>query len=110
MFSDLIGWIESLAGAPWFPFLVLAIALLDAIFPIVPSETAVITGGVAAGYGDQRWVIIAAGALGAFIGDNIAYQIGRSGSSWVRRRASGRMHPESTGRLSNSASAAGRCW
>jgi membrane protein DedA with SNARE-associated domain len=93
LFSDLIGWIESLAAAPWFPFLVLAIALLDAIFPIVPSETAVITGGVAAGYGAQSlWVIIAAGALGAFIGDNLAYQIGRSGSSWVRRRASGRMH------------------
>ncbi len=93
LFSDLIEWIESLAGAPWFPLLVLAIALLDAIFPVVPSEAAVITGGVAAGYGEQSLgVIIAAGALGAFIGDNIAYQIGRSGSSWVRRRASGRMH------------------
>ncbi len=92
MFEDLIGWIESLASASWFPFLVLAIALLDAIFPVVPSETAVITGGVAAGYGEQTlWIIIAAGAIGAFLGDNIAYQIGRSGSSWVTRRASEKM-------------------
>ena len=64
------------------------IAFLDSVIPIVPSETAVIIGGVAAGAGDQNlWLVIVAGALGAFLGDNIAYLIGRRFAPWFERRA-----------------------
>jgi membrane protein DedA with SNARE-associated domain len=48
----------------------------------------VIIGGVAAGQGDQRLLlVIAAGAGGAFLGDNAAYLIGDQMSSWIQRQA-----------------------
>jgi len=46
--------------------------------PIVPSETAVITAGVVAASGDLSLaLIIPAAAVGAFLGDNTVYLIGR---------------------------------
>ncbi|HTZ28984.1 MAG TPA: hypothetical protein VMC83_33595, partial [Streptosporangiaceae bacterium] len=46
---------------------------LDAIFPVLPSETAIIALGVAtAGSTDPRIaLLIACAAAGAFIGDNL---------------------------------------
>ena len=56
------------------------------MIPLVPSETMVIIGGVAAGSGDQfLGFVILAGALGAFAGDNLAYQLGRSCEDWLQR-------------------------
>ena len=58
--------------------MILAIAFFDSVIPVVPSETAVIIGGVAAGQGDQSLpLVILCGAAGAFLGDNAAYLIGR---------------------------------
>ena len=68
--------------------MILVVAFLDSVIPIVPSETAVIIGGVAAGAGDQNLLlVILAGALGAFLGDNTAYLIGRRFAPWFERRA-----------------------
>ncbi len=52
---------------------------LDALIPLLPSETAVIALGVAtAGRADPRIaVLVALAALGAFLGDNAAYLLGR---------------------------------
>ena len=60
----------------------------DAIFPVLPSETVVITLGVAtAGSADPRIaVLVACAAAGAFIGDNLCYLIGRRFGPWARRR------------------------
>jgi membrane-associated protein len=87
MLPDLVGWMETVAFYWWFPVVVLVAALLDAVIPAVPSETAVIIGGVTAGFGEQPfYLIVIAGALGAFIGDNFAYEIGaRAGPAYVRR-------------------------
>ena len=73
---------------------------LDALIPVLPSETAVIALGVAtAGSTDPRIaVLVALAALGAFLGDNAAYLLGRrfgpAVSRWIfagergeRRRA-----------------------
>lgn len=81
-------YLHDLSSHWWFILLIALIALLDSVIPVVPSETAVITGGVAAGQG-QYWLgfVIIAGAVGAFIGDNIAYQIGDSLKGPLRRRA-----------------------
>jgi membrane protein DedA with SNARE-associated domain len=50
---------------------------LDAFFPIVPSETAVIAAGTLAATGDLLlWAVIPAAALGAFAGDNVSYGLG----------------------------------
>ncbi len=65
-------------ASAWAYAVVLIFAIFDAILPIVPSETAVITAGVVASAGGLNLpIIIAAAALGAFAGDNTAYFIGR---------------------------------
>jgi membrane-associated protein len=62
----------------WAYAIVFLLAFLDALVPIVPSETSVITAGVVASAGDlSLWLIIPAAAAGAFLGDNTAYLIGR---------------------------------
>jgi membrane-associated protein len=61
---------------------------LDAIFPVLPSETAVIALGVStAGSEDPRIaLLVAAAAAGAFLGDNLAYLIGRRFGPAAERR------------------------
>ena len=62
----------------WAYAIVFLLAFLDALVPIVPSETAVITAGVVAASGDlSLGLIIPAAAVGAFLGDNTVYLIGR---------------------------------
>jgi membrane-associated protein len=86
--TDLTDWLEEISAEWWFLLVILVIAYLDSVIPLVPSETAVIIGGVAAGSGDQRiLLVIAAGALGAFLGDNTAYLIGRWFAPWFEHRA-----------------------
>lgn len=84
--GGVVDTLKDVSDSPWFLLGVLAVALLDSIVPLVPSETMVIIGGVAAGRGDQLLIfVILAGALGAFAGDNLAYQLGRSAEGWLRR-------------------------
>lgn len=61
---------------------------LDALFPAVPSETAVVALGVTtAGSADWRiGALIALAALGAFIGDNLSFLVGRRLGPHVDRR------------------------
>jgi membrane-associated protein len=73
----------------WAYAIVFALALLDALLPVVPSETAVITAGVVAAAGDlSLLLVIPAAAAGAFAGDNTAYLIGRRFGSRVTERFS----------------------
>jgi membrane protein DedA with SNARE-associated domain len=84
--GDALDTLKDISDSPWFLLGVFAIALLDSVIPLVPSETMVIIGGVAAGSGDQfLGAVILAGALGAFAGDNLAYQLGRSCEDWLQR-------------------------
>jgi hypothetical protein len=61
---------------------------LDALVPVLPSETVVIALGVAtAGSADPRiGLLVALAAFGAFLGDNAAYLVGRRFGSAVDRR------------------------
>ncbi|MDQ3738948.1 MAG: DedA family protein, partial [Actinomycetota bacterium] len=86
--EDLTDWLEDTSANWWFLLVIFLIALLDSVIPIVPSETAVILGGVAAGVGDQQLLlVIVCGAAGAFAGDNLAYEIGHRFSGPIARRA-----------------------
>lgn len=86
--TDLTDWLDDISAEWWFLAIILAIAYFDSVVPIVPSETTVILGGVAAGQDNQSLaLVIAAGAVGAFLGDNTAYLIGRRFSRWIERRA-----------------------
>ena len=66
----------------------LVIPALDAILPVLPSETAVVALGVAtAGSTDPRIALLVfCAALGAFLGDNLSYEIGHRAGPWVERR------------------------
>jgi membrane protein DedA with SNARE-associated domain len=76
MFNHFTQLVSDASG--WAYLIVFLLAVLDAIFPVVPSETAVITAGVVAGAGDLSLAaVIPAAAAGAFIGDNTAYFLGR---------------------------------
>jgi membrane-associated protein len=69
---------DHVSGSPWTYVFLLGIAALDVIFPLVPSETSVILGGVLASTGDLHLVlVILFAAAGAIAGDNAAYWIGR---------------------------------
>lgn len=50
----------------------------DVLFPLIPSETIVITASVLAAQGGLWiWLIVPLVAVGAFIGDNLCYLLGR---------------------------------
>ena len=67
--SDASGWAYAI---------IFLVSLLDAVVPVVPSETVVITAGVVAAAGDLSLaIVLPAAAAGAFLGDNTAYLIGR---------------------------------
>jgi membrane-associated protein len=61
---------------------------LDAILPVLPSETAIIALGVAtAGSADPRIaLLVACSAAGAFLGDNLCYLLGRRFGPRIERR------------------------
>ena len=91
IFTDLTGWLSDFSANWWFLAIIFVIAYLDSVVPIVPSETMVIIGGVAAGTGQQFLpAVIAAGAVGAFLGDNTAYLIGTRMSGFIQRHAAKR--------------------
>lgn len=75
--TDITDELDELSSNWWFLIVIFVIALLDSVIPVVPSETTVIIGGVAAGQGNQNIaLVILAGASGAFVGDNLAYILG----------------------------------
>lgn len=69
---------EYVSGSPWTYAFLFAVAALDVLIPLVPSETSVILAGVLASTGDLVLLaVIAFAAAGAIVGDNTAYWIGR---------------------------------
>jgi membrane-associated protein len=63
--------------ATWAYLVIGAVALADAMVPILPAETLIILGGVLAARNDLSLpLVILAGGLGAWVGDNVTYQLG----------------------------------
>ncbi|WP_258067019.1 DedA family protein [Arthrobacter sp. GMC3] len=104
-FNALLNTISDLvigaAGQPWVYAVVVIGCIIDGFFPPFPSESIVV--GLAALVltpgGPNLWLLMIAAALGAFLGDNLAYVIGRrvgiTRYRWMRRpvmqRAFGRV-------------------
>jgi len=72
------GLIDVLTASSWTYLLLLGICAGDAVLPLLPSESALIVCGIQAARGELSlgWVIFF-GALGALIGDNASYALGR---------------------------------
>jgi membrane protein DedA with SNARE-associated domain len=78
---------DAVTAGPTTYLIVAAAAGGDVLFPLIPSETIVITAGVLAARGDlSLWPIIALAAVGAFAGDNACYWLGRKAGDPVARR------------------------
>lgn len=84
MFAQMVDWVS---GSNWSYAAIFAVALLDAFFPVVPSESMVIVAGTLAGAGDLNvFLVVLAAASGAVVGDNISYAIGNwAGEHTIRR-------------------------
>lgn len=93
LFEELETFITDASQSPWFYALLFSVAFLDSVVPIVPSEFSVIAGGVASGAGtliDGRpllsvFLVIITAATGAFLGDSLAYLLGRRSDRLIRR-------------------------
>jgi membrane-associated protein len=87
--DSIMDLVEGAMDSPWVYLAILAFAAIDAFFPIVPSETLVISAGVfAAADGEPIVVgIIVAAAIGAFVGDHVSYFIGRTAGRRMKDRA-----------------------
>lgn len=78
---------ELVSASPWTYAVILGIAALDALIPLVPSETTAIAAGVLAGAGDLSLAfVILAAAVGAFAGDSSSYGLGRAFSNRIGAR------------------------
>lgn len=72
-------WLLALGSSPWIYLALFAFCMVDGFFPPVPSETVVIAlaaGAAAVGAPNVLLVVLFA-CLGAFVGDQIAYTLGR---------------------------------
>jgi membrane protein DedA with SNARE-associated domain len=78
-------------ASPWLYLVLFAVTVIDGFFPPVPSETVLVAAAaVAASTGDGNVLLLGTvAAIGAAIGDNVAFLIGRSlGTTrfaWMRR-------------------------
>ena len=70
--------LELVTSSSWTYLLLIGLTAGDAVLPLLPSETALIAAGILAERGDLelKWAI-AAGAVGALLGDNLSYVLGR---------------------------------
>ena len=79
------------AASPWLYLVMFATAVIDGFFPPIPSETVLVAAAAVAVSSDETNVplLIVVAAVGAMIGDNIAYAIGRAVGTtrfaWMRR-------------------------
>jgi membrane protein DedA with SNARE-associated domain len=79
--------VDAVSGSDWSYLIVFTVAMLDAFFPIVPSEATAIAAGVVASTGGLSVELcILAAALGAIAGDNISFALGHFLGVPVERR------------------------
>lgn len=85
-------WLVQLVSASaWTYALVAGATVLDAVLPLVPSETVLITAAIGAAAGNLSVaLIIVSAAMGGILGDNISYLLGDTiGEPAYRRLFSG---------------------
>jgi len=78
--------VDLASGSSWTYALVFAMAALDVLAPIVPSESLLVTAAALSASGHLNVALVAlAGAAGALLGDNVAYLCGRLLDTRVHR-------------------------
>ncbi|WP_127792985.1 DedA family protein [Agromyces sp. LHK192] len=67
-------------ASPWLVAIMFALAVIDGFFPPLPSETLLVAAAAAAAASGDLALVVPLGlaaAAGAWVGDNLAYQLGR---------------------------------
>ncbi|MBQ0904244.1 DedA family protein [Micromonospora sp. U21] len=79
----LLDLLRGTVTSPWVYLVIFGLTAVDAFFPAVPGEAAVITAAVLAADGGHPNLVavIAAAAFGALVGDHVSYAIGRGGGA-----------------------------
>ncbi|QCB98493.1 DedA family protein [Arthrobacter sp. PAMC25564] len=83
-------FILAAAAQPWVLFLVFACCVIDGFFPPIPSESVVVGLAAVAATAEvpNPVFLVVTAAAGAFLGDNIAYLVGRGAGTrrwaWMR--------------------------
>ncbi|MGN7949884.1 DedA family protein [Microbacterium sp. 22215] len=79
-------------SSPWLYLVLLTVTVVDGFFPPVPSETVLVAAAAVLASTGEFWALVPLGliaALGAAIGDNIAFALGRrlgtTRWAWMRR-------------------------
>ncbi|WP_194763265.1 DedA family protein [Microbacterium sp. UFMG61] len=79
-------------ASPWLFVVLLAVTIVDGFFPPVPSETVLVAAAAVLASTGDVWALLPLGlvaALGATIGDNLAFALGRrlgtTRWAWMRR-------------------------
>lgn len=93
--ADMFGWVQDFTTwahglgdtvAKWGFIGIMLVVAGDGIFPILPGETAIVAGAVLAAQGNGHLLlVIAAGIIGAILGDSVAFWIGRWGAGPIQR-------------------------
>ena len=81
-------WLTQEVGHSDLSYLIVFVACAtDVLLPLVPSETIVITAAILAAQSELLiWAIVPAAMVGAFVGDNACYWLGRGVGDPVARR------------------------
>ncbi|GAY12149.1 DedA family protein [Pseudonocardia sp. N23] len=85
---DVVSICTTVLHSPWLPLALVVLIALDAPFPILPSETLLMTG-YAAAFADRDLggvaLLVVAALLGCVAGDLLVHTLGRSSTALVAR-------------------------
>ena len=87
----ILAWVTLAEQGPWLYVVLFALVVADAFVVVLPSETVVVAlGSLALSTGSPSlWLVLPVAALGAVVGDNLCYAIGRRIGTerfrWMRR-------------------------
>ncbi|GAA3231605.1 DedA family protein [Actinocorallia longicatena] len=91
MLDVVMEYARDVMDSPIVYLVIFAVAMGDAIIPMVPSDAVVVTAGVFAASGKPNILLVMVAALlGAIAGDHVSYWIGRAGGGRFARRKGGK--------------------
>jgi membrane protein DedA with SNARE-associated domain len=83
-----LSWVTDLVSSPWVYLVLFGLSAVDAVLPVLPSESVVITAGVFAATGRPELVaVVVVAALGALAGDHASYLVGHLAGPRLQARA-----------------------
>lgn len=89
--EGVLEWLTAASDSPWLYLVLFALVVADAFLVVLPSETFVVAlGSLALSTGSPSiWLVLPVATLGAVVGDNLCYWIGRRIGSdrfaWMRK-------------------------